>query len=108
MYVPFDFSLCRAYRNVDNVISLPLLYTWNFTDTNYVCCQFLSFFFLSFFFLFPLIRHFNAVTITAIVVLSPGLHLGALCLQKVVEVPGTPVNVRKVRTFLCRFYKTPN
>jgi len=58
---------------------------WHFIDTDYFCCQFLSF--------FPPIRHCYVVTSTAIGVLSPGLHLGVRYLQKVVEVPGTPVNV---------------
>jgi hypothetical protein len=88
MFVHLDFSLCHAYINIDNIISLPLLYMWNFIDTNYVCCQFLSFCIS-----FSPIRHCYIVTSTAIGVLSPGLHVGVRYLQKVVEVPGTPVNV---------------
>jgi len=44
MFVPFNFSLCQASKNIDNIISLLLLYVWNFIDTNYVCCQFLPIF----------------------------------------------------------------
>ena len=69
-------------------MSLLLLYTWSFVDTSYVCCQF-QFFFLS----FHHVWHCNIVSITAIGVLSPGLHLGVVYFQKVVDVPGTPVSV---------------